>query len=72
MNRINLSNLGKFRVGLRDRNVALELCSDLFLDYIKSLFSDTPDEISSEKKRYTLVWNLDLQKTRGDPLEPVF
>lgn len=70
--RIGSSDLEKFRVGLKDRNVALEPCHDAYLDYIRTLSTSTSDETPSEKKRHTLAWDLDLQKTRGDPQEPVF
>ncbi|KUI61524.1 hypothetical protein VP1G_08702 [Cytospora mali] len=62
----------RFRVGLNDRNVAFEPCHDSFLDFIKSLSTNTSDETPLEKTRHTLAWNLDLQKTRSDPKEPVF
>ncbi|ROV95204.1 hypothetical protein VMCG_08560 [Cytospora schulzeri] len=70
--RINPSALEKVRVGLKDRNVALEPCHDAFLEYIKSLCGDISTETPSEKKRHSVAWNLDLQKTKGDPQEPVF
>lgn len=69
---INPSAVEKFRVGLKDRNVALEPCHDPYLDYIKSVSASISDETPSEKKRHSFAWNLDLEKIKGDSLEPLF
>ena len=70
--RINPIDQESFRVGLGERNVALEPCHDPYLDHIQSLTSKTPKETQLEKRRHVRAWELDLQKTRNDPLEPVF
>lgn len=70
--RINTSDGERYRVGLKDRNVALEPCHDAFLDHIKSLSVNVSDETQSEKKRQNVAWNLDLKKAKADPQEPVF
>ncbi|KAF3768502.1 hypothetical protein M406DRAFT_71500 [Cryphonectria parasitica EP155] len=70
--RINPTDQESFRVGLGERNVALEPYHDPYLDHIQSLTSKTPKETQLEKRRHVRAWELDLQKTRNDPLEPVF
>ncbi|KUI64189.1 hypothetical protein VM1G_10978 [Cytospora mali] len=70
--RTNPYDTPRFRIGLSDRNVAFDPCRDSFLDFIRSLSTNTSDETPLEKTRHTLAWNLDLQKTRSDPKEPVF
>lgn len=70
--RINPTNLESFRVGLAERNVAPESCHDPYIEHIQSLTSKTSKETQLEKTRHVRAWKLDLQKTRDDPLEPVF
>ncbi|KAJ9133150.1 hypothetical protein NKR23_g10946 [Pleurostoma richardsiae] len=69
--RINPTDQEHFRVGLGERNVALEPCHDTYLEHVKSLTAKTPEALP-ENRRQIRAWTLDLQKTRDDPLESVF
>ncbi|KAF2963473.1 hypothetical protein GQX73_g10100 [Xylaria multiplex] len=70
--RINPSDVANFRVGLGERNVALESYHDAYLHQIKSLSPETEEETLPERRRHALAWELDLKKTQDDPQEPVF
>ncbi|KAI1310663.1 hypothetical protein F5Y03DRAFT_392109 [Xylaria venustula] len=70
--RINPSNVVEFQIGLEDRNVVLKPCHDSYKQRIKSLMHKAANETAPEKKRHKRAWELDLKKTKDDPLEPIF
>lgn len=70
--RINPADRSNFLSGLSARNVVFERFSDAFVDYVKSLSPEVPEETLQEKEHEARAWELDLRKVSNDSLEAIF